>query len=162
MEAAIEVVRVGIAESRVVRAPARLRTTGLGSCVGVVLWDPGSQLAGLLHVMLPEAPAKDNIVIDKYADTGVQHLVDQLLAKGAAHHQLRAKLAGGAQMFAAAGEDLLKIGPRNVDAVKMMLAVKCIPLIAEDTGGNVGRTIEFDPCTEKLEIKTALHGTVLI
>lgn len=162
MGAGIEVLRVGIAESKLASAPLRLRTTGLGSCVGVVVWDPLCKMAGLLHVMLPEAPSKPDIILDKYADTGVQHLLEQLSEAGAATRQLRAKLAGGAQMFAAMGSDLLKIGPRNVEAVKVALAAHRIPVLAEDTGGNVGRTIEFDALTERLEVKTALDGTIFI
>jgi chemotaxis protein CheD len=162
METAIEVLRVGIAESKLAQAPVRLRTTGLGSCVGVVVWDPLSRVAGLLHVMLPEAPSKPEIILDKYADSGVRHLLEQLREAGVAVRQLRAKLAGGAQMFAPMGSDLLKIGPRNVEAVKSALLEYGIPVLAEDIGGNVGRTIEFDPLTERLEVKTALNGTISI
>ena len=67
---------------------------------------------------------------------------------------LKAKIAGGAQMFAFSSEnDLLRVGARNVEAVKDKLAALKIPIIAEDTGNSYGRTIEFYPETSELLIK---------
>lgn len=160
MDTIVDVVKVGIAERKIAYAPERLRTSGLGSCVGVVIWDRTVHLAGLIHIMLPVAPERPDIVIDKYADAGIPSLVQQLVQEGAEIGRLRAKIAGGAQMFSAIGSDLLKIGPRNVQAVKETLLELSIPLIAEDTGGKVGRTIEFDVKTEVLQVKTALFGTL--
>jgi chemotaxis protein CheD len=78
---------------------------------------------------------------------------------GAALSRMEAKMAGGAQMFAFSNNsDTMRIGPRNVDSCKEMLARYRIPILSEDTGGNYGRTIEFDCTTGKLMIRSVQHG----
>lgn len=155
----MEVIRVAIADGAVARASDHLRTTGLGSCVGVVLFDSRRGLSGMVHVMLPNAPIAGTDRPAKYADAGVDWLVDQLHKAGAKSSELRAKIAGGAQMFnTQSTNDVLRVGPRNVDAVLASLNRLEIPLLAADTGGSVGRTIEFEPATETLWIRTAFKG----
>jgi chemotaxis protein CheD len=156
------VVKVGIAEGRVVRAPVRIRTTGLGSCVGVVLFDRAAGIAGLAHVLLPNAPIEVTNPA-KYADSAVPWLLSELHREGANPQRVEAKIAGGAQMFASAGKsDILRVGPRNAEAVMEALQSLGIPVLSADVGGNVGRTIEFDPVTGVLQVKTALRGTYTI
>ncbi len=157
------VTRVGIAEGAVVRTPEHLRTTGLGSCVGAVIYDKNAGYAGMVHVMLPTAPDTGTNSVTKYANTAIPWLIHELIFRGCNIQHLKAKLAGGAQMFAAAiKNDFMRVGPRNVDAVKVQLDLFRIPIIAEDVGGNVGRTIEFDLLTEALLVRTALAGTYSI
>ncbi|NHM29818.1 chemotaxis protein CheD [Bacillus sp. C11] len=158
----IEVIKVGIADMRMVKSPNTIRTSGLGSCVGVVIYDLLKGIAGLAHIMLPNSGlAKENEFNHaKYADTAIKQLVRLLLAEGARPHSLSSKLAGGAQMFQfTSGSDMMRIGPRNVEAVKKELEVLHIPLLGEDVGGNSGRTIEFDPGTGMLHIRTVNKGT---
>ncbi len=155
----IKVVRVGIAEGAVCSAPHHLRSTGLGSCVGVVLWDPSTRLSGLVHVMLPSAPEREVAVPQKYADTGVRWLLQRLLQQGGNRGRLRAKIAGGAQMFVSASKaDVMRIGPRNVEAVLNELEACGVLLESHDVGGNVGRTVEFDSLTGMLQVRTATKG----
>ena len=86
-------------------------------------------------------------------------LVKEMQRKGASTFRLKAKIAGGAQMFQfTSNNDSMRIGPRNVEAVKAQLKILNIPLLAEDTGGNSGRTIEFNPQTSKLQIRTVNQG----
>ncbi|MGM9927536.1 MAG: chemotaxis protein CheD [Bacillus sp. (in: firmicutes)] len=157
----VKIIKVGIADMNIVRTPDLIRTAGLGSCVGVVLYDSCKQLAGMVHVMLPNSNLAlgGHVNLAKYADTGVEELVRRLRLEGARTSMLKAKIAGGAQMFqVTAGSDLMRIGPRNVDAVKGMLSKLNIQLVAEDCGGNNGRTIEFDPKTGRLSIRTVNEG----
>lgn len=156
------VVRVGIADGAVVRKPQKLRTNGLGSCVGVVLYDAEVGVCGLVHIMLPQSPdGKQKLSPMKFADLGVVWLVNELQRAGARRNRLKAKIAGGAQMFSVAGgSDLLRIGPRNVEAVETALSQCSIPLIAKDVGGSQGRTIEFDSVSNLLAIRTAMKGTL--
>lgn len=159
----IRVVKVGIADMNIVRTPDHIRTSGLGSCVGVVIYDQGKEIAGLAHVMLPDSSlAKGGTInIAKYADTAVKELVNILLKNGARSYSLKAKIAGGAQMFQyATANDMMRIGPRNVEAVKKELATLRIAIVAEDVGGNSGRTIEFDPKTCLLNIRTVNKGII--
>ena len=159
------VVRVGIADMDV-KAPNSIRTAGLGSCVGVVIYDQHSQIAGLAHIMLPDsslAKGRQQLNVAKFADTAIKKLVTDLLTRGAIRNQLKAKIAGGAQMFQFAKQtEQMRIGPRNVEAVKRELKNLSIPLIGEDTGGNSGRTIEFVPDSSILYIRKAYHEALEI
>ncbi|GIM47824.1 chemoreceptor glutamine deamidase CheD [Collibacillus ludicampi] len=160
----MNVVKVGIADLNVVDTPDVIRTTGLGSCVGVVLYDPTCKMAGMAHVMLPESPSTENNVNrGKYANTAVPYLVEWMEKRGARKRNMWAKLAGGAQMFTFAGQsDLMRIGPRNVEAVKMALSRLGIPVMGEDTGGNYGRTIEFSTVDGILTVRTARRGIISV
>lgn len=154
-----QVVKVGIAQMDVAKEPSTIRTSGLGSCVGVVLYDESKKIAGLVHVMLPDSTLNRTAQINeaKFADTGVKAMADTLKQYGAL--RLKAKIAGGAQMFQfAADKDSMRIGPRNVEAVKTQLRKLAIQLVAEDTGGSSGRTIEFDPATSILHVRTVNQG----
>lgn len=156
-----QVIKVGIADMNLVKTPHLIRTTGLGSCVGLVLFDRMNEIAGLAHVMLPDSSLAKSGPVNyaKYADTAVHELVSILMRNGARQNALKAKLAGGAQMFQfASNSDVMRIGPRNVEAVKRELSALKIPVAAEDVGGNSGRTIEFNPKTSVLQIRTVNKG----
>lgn len=153
------VIKVGIADLNLVKAPLTIRTSGLGSCVGVVIYDLSKKIAGLAHIMLPHANGKKNDNKYKYADTAIDILVEKLKRESASEFNMKAKIAGGAQMFQlTTGSDVMRIGPRNVEAVREELNKHHIPIVAEDVGGNSGRTIEFDPVTGKLKIRTVNKG----
>jgi len=155
-----EPVKVGIAELKTVKAPQSIITTGLGSCVGVCIWDPVTKIGGLAHIMLPDSTSSKNVTNKaKYADTGVMLLIDELVKAGANKSRLVAKIAGGAQMFNFPGQSsIMKIGERNTEAVKKALQEGKVRLLAEDTGGNFVRTIEFYPESGELVIRTINKG----
>lgn len=156
-----QVVKVGMAELGFVRDQGLIRTTGLGSCVGLTMFDPDLKLAGMVHVMLPssEIAKEGSLNVAKYADTAVPSLYQRLLEQGASPKRLVAKMAGGAQMFAfSGGGDTMRIGPRNAESCKISLDALGIPLVAEDTGGNYGRTIELDCQTGILFIRSVQTG----
>lgn len=145
MDVMSDVIKVGIADLASARHPGRLRTAGLGSCVGVALYDRRKKIGGLAHIMLPDSrQARGPIKLAKYADTAIPELVRQMEALGAVRHDVVAKLAGGAQMFEHVSSDALKIGERNVEAVRAVLHLIGIPIVAEAVGGRVGRTVELD------------------
>ena len=157
-----KVVKVGIADMNIVKPPYSIRTSGLGSCVGLVLYDEQKALAGLVHVMLPDSSLSKagGLNIAKFADTAVKAMVERLVKEGARLSCLKAKMAGGAQMFQfASGGDLMRIGPRNVEAIRKELAELHIDIISEDVGGNSGRTIEFNLKNCMLNIRTVNKGT---
>lgn len=162
-----QIVKVGIADMNTVSSPDLIRTSGLGSCVGVVVYDQYRELGGLAHVMLPDSSLSKNgtrtLNLAKFADTAVVELVSRLLKQGARQSTLKAKIAGGAQMFQfTSNSDMMRIGPRNVEAVKRQLLTLQIALVGEDTGGNSGRTIEFNPKSGILSIKTVNKGTTYL
>ena len=136
-------VKVAMADMNVSREGV-LKTVGLGSCVGVTLYDAENKIGGMAHIMLPDSSlSRDGAInLAKYADTAIPELIRRMRKLGASPH-LEAKLAGGAQMFAFSTSEALRIGPRNIESCKEQLKLHSIPLIAEDTGGNYGRTIEL-------------------
>ncbi|ARK30978.1 chemotaxis protein CheD [Halalkalibacter krulwichiae] len=159
------VIKVGMADFKIATTLNTIRTSGLGSCVGIVIYDDRKLIAGMAHIMLPTSGLnkQEKINVAKYADTAIPALIQRLLQNGASRFTLKAKIAGGAQMFSfSTGNDLMRIGPRNVDAVKEKLEEMRIPLVAEDVGGKSGRTIEFDPNSQLLQIRTVNKGTIHI
>lgn len=151
-----EIIKVGMADLKVCKAPDALTTLGLGSCVGIAVWDTSSGVGGLSHIMLPDSTKiKNNSNIYKFADSAIDELIRQLVDKGAARSRLKGKIVGGASMFAFQSQnEAMQVGKANVEAVRNKLRREGIPLIAEDTGGSRGRTIVFYPQTGKIMIRT--------
>jgi chemotaxis protein CheD len=153
------IVTIGMAQFALGAAQDTLVTVGLGSCVGVVLYDLHGTVAGLAHVMLPEGRATDELLPGKYADTAVKQLLSELLQRQVQRSRIRAKLAGGAQMFSGrSGIDHVRVGARNVEAVLAQLELHRIPVVAADVGGNCGRTLSFAVATATLTVQTAFTG----
>lgn len=145
-----QVIKVGMADLNVCVSPDGITTLGLGSCVGIAVRDPVTKIGGLAHIMLPDSTSiRNNSNIPKFADTGIDELVKRVVAKGANRSRLVAKIAGGAQMFSFQGgnSEATRVGERNVEATKKKLAQLKIPVLAEDTGKNFGRTVIFYPET---------------
>ncbi|OON96169.1 MAG: chemotaxis protein CheD [Epulopiscium sp. Nele67-Bin005] len=155
-----KIVKVGMADLKVGKAPETLTTLGLGSCVGITLYDRQKKVGGMAHVMLPDSTQiKNNKNLAKFADTGIDELLNQLLKEGVNRSKLEAKIAGGAQMFEFNNmDDTLRIGARNIQATKTKLAELRIPIVASEVGANYGRTIELNLDTGVLLIKTIGHG----
>ncbi len=149
-------IKVGMADMSVCKPPDAITTLGLGSCVGIVLYDPGTKIAGMVHIMLPDSTKiMNNENKAKFADTGIDELISRMVIIGAKRRSLVAKIAGGAQMFAFNNNsEMMRIGERNVEATKQKLGELRIPILAEDTGFNYGRTIEFYPETGDLHIRS--------
>ena len=150
-----EMIKVGMADLNTCKSPDSITTLGLGSCVGIAIRDPITKIGGLAHIMLPDSTAiKDNSNIPKFADTGIDELVKQVSALGAMRSRLVAKIAGGAQMFAFQNHNSLgRVGERNVEAVLSKLNSLKIPILANDTGENYGRTVVFYPETGDFVIR---------
>ncbi|HEX7057964.1 MAG TPA: chemotaxis protein CheD [Bacilli bacterium] len=155
-------VKVGMADLKVTNdAFGVLKTMGLGSCVGIAIYDRQKKIAGLAHVMLPHSGIMRHQVMNvaKYADTAIPEMIGQMVALGASVARMEAKIAGGAQMFQFITQsESMKIGSRNIEMCKEMLLRFRINVVAEDTGGNYGRTVEFANATGIMTIRTALNG----
>ena len=146
--------KVGIADLKATTSPHRIITLGLGSCVGIILYDNLTKIGGMVHIMLPESTKfkqADNPA--KFADTGITLLLQEILKLGANKKRLFAKIAGGAQMFKSNASNLLNIGERNTEKTREILADLKIPLVAEHTGGSIGRTLILDNYSGKVFVR---------
>ena len=151
-----EVIKVGMADLNVCKAPDVITTLGLGSCIGLVFYDPVSKVGGMVHYMLPDSTkVRNNSNIAKFADTGIDELLRRVIAAGANKGRLIAKIAGGARMFEVSGlSEVGNIGAKNAEASKKKLKELGIRIVAEDTGLNYGRTVVLDCNTGDFMIKS--------
>ena len=142
-----ETIKIGIADIAVSKSPNVITTLGLGSCIGISMYDPASKIGGLVHVMLPDSTkirAGSSSNAAKFADTGIQLLLDMMLKAGASKPRIVAKIAGGAKMFEVSGaSDVGNVGDRNAEASRAKLKALGIRLVGEDCGANYGRTVEL-------------------
>ena len=150
-----KVIKVGMADLNICNSPDIITTIGLGSCIGLTFYDPVSKIGGLVHYMLPDSKQmRNNSNIAKFADTGIDELLRQVVRAGANRSRLVAKIAGGAKMFQVSGvSNVGNIGERNALAAKAKLRELKIRLVAEDTGLNYGRTVELHCETGEFYIK---------
>lgn len=157
-------IRVGMADYKICCPPQKISTLGLGSCLGVVLYDRRSKICGLAHVMMPSSQLiRKNANRMKFVDTCLEDMLKELMEHGSSKANMIAKMAGGAQMFVNQNtHNMLNIGQQNIQAVHDLLSEWKIPLVAEDVGNNYGRTIEFDPATGELMIRSIGVGDTVI
>lgn len=139
--------RVGISDYKIAKHPDTLVTIGLGSCVGIALFDPRTKIGGLSHIMLPDSTYfKDQKKWEKFANLAIPRMAEEI-KEASGSSRLVAKIAGGASMFqlrTTTPEN--QIGYRNIEAVKATLEELDIPILGEHTGGKKGRTmmVELD------------------
>lgn len=155
---------VGISDLNIAKGDEALITYALGSCVGICLYDNIKKIAGMSHIMLPVASAIPNSNNPhKFADTAIPILIKKMEAGGALRAVIKAKIAGGAKLFAAMGNsDITNIGERNIAAVKQTLSALKIAITAEDIGKDFGRTQTFYALTGTMKIKSAIKGEWLL
>lgn len=147
-------VKVGIAEYDVTTNGAPLTTSGLGSCLGIGMYDEHAGVAGLVHVMLPSADEVDGSNPAKFADTGIEALLEAMEREGADRTRVRAKVAGGSDMLDFS-ENGSSIGSRNAEKVRETLDAYGVPVVAEDLGGDHGRSVKLEADTGNLVVKSA-------
>jgi chemotaxis protein CheD len=137
-------IQVAMGEGVVASAPHIVLSSGLGSCVAVVLYDAQRRIGGLAHIMLPDS-ASVNGRRSPYqcADTAIAVLLERLQSRGAVRRGIVAKMVGGARMFSCYESPNTGIGDQNITSVKHILRREQIALIGEDTGGHHGRSVEF-------------------
>jgi len=155
-----ELIKVGMADYKIGRNPDSLISYGLGSCVGIALFDSINKIGGLAHIMLPDSTqARSAENPAKFANTALPLMLDDMIKMGAVKSRITAKIAGGSQMFTFANAtDVMRVGERNSEAVRTLLKNMDIKVIADDTGGNYGRTVELKLDTGIYRVKTIAKG----
>ena len=130
-----------------------LSTYALGSCIGVIAFDPVARCGGILHLMLPEAsvsPAKAQTQPAMFADTGLPMFFKALVGLKAERNNLRLFVTGGASVIA--GQDPFKIGERNVTATLAFITQNRLTMLNQDTGGSVSRTVHLELSTGNVNL----------
>lgn len=149
-------IRVGIADMNLVMPPDMIMTIGLGSCIGIAIYDNQNKIAGLAHIMLPDSTQFKEVNNPyKFADLAIPILLKKMEENGAKRRNLVAKIVGGASMFNFSDKNIVSdIGKRNAESVKDVLKQKeKIPIIAEEVGGNKGRTMIVNPFNGEVTVK---------
>jgi len=140
---------VGVSDMKVSNDPnATLITYSLGSCIGVVIFDPVAKAGGLLHYMLPESSLDENKAKNNpymFADTGIPSLFKATYALGAKKQRMKIAVMGGSQVLDQKG--FFNIGKRNHTALRKMFFKNNVIISYEDVGGNVNRTIRLEMST---------------
>lgn len=139
---------------------ARIITLGLGSCVAIVLHDAAVGAGAMAHVLLPSPTlARDRSNPAKFPETAVPLLIERLVALGAVRERLRARLVGGAAMFASvASPSVAQMGERNVLAARDACKRARVPVVGEDTGNDYGRSVYLHLPAGTLEVRSVTHG----
>lgn len=152
----MEQLKVGISDYKVTQAPNTLITLGLGSCVGIALYDQRTKIGGLIHIMLPDSSSfSDTSNWVKFADLAIPRVAEEI-TEGNSPRSLVAKIAGGASMFQfKSSSPGLEIGKRNIEMVKTILDDLSIPILGEHVGGKTGRTMIVDLETFEVSVRLA-------
>jgi chemotaxis protein CheD len=151
---------VGISDMKVSKKPGDvLITYSLGSCIGVVIWDPKVKVGGLLHYMLPESKLDKERAKKKpfmFGDTGIPNLFRAAYELGASKNRIIVKAVGGSQLLDSSG--VFNIGKRNYAIMKKLFEKNNISIAKEDIGGTVNRTISLDVKTGRVVLKVSGKG----
>jgi chemotaxis protein CheD len=154
-------VRVKVADYAVRRSPHVLSTIGLGSCVAIALYDPEARVGGLAHILLPnKSMSRETLNPAKFPETIVPLMLDEMRRLGARDHsRIGAKIVGGASMFSQLITGTgINVGERNVLATREVLASAGIPLLAEDTGLDYGRSVYFHLTDGRVDVRSLKRG----
>lgn len=156
-------IRVKVADHAVAKGKVVIATIGLGSCIAIMLYDLESGVGGLAHVLLPSMSlSRDTENRAKFPETAVPLLLDEMQALGA-RGQIRAKIAGGSSMFGSLiPANGVNIGERNIVATREALAASGIPLVAEDTGGDHGRSVYLHVDEGRVLVRSIKRGICVL
>jgi chemotaxis protein CheD len=118
----------------------RMITMALGSCLGIVLYDPSTAIGAMAHVMHPRRQRlKNKGSRAKFVDSAVDLMIDKMVGRGATKRSIIAKIFGGARMFEPKPgvPGVLQIGDENVAAAREELEARHVPIVAENVGGTM-------------------------
>jgi chemotaxis protein CheD len=157
-------VRVKVADYAVCRGVQVITTIGLGSCVAIALYDRDTQIGALAHILLPnQAMSRETANPAKFPETIVPLMLEEMRALGTRNARVSAKIVGGASMFGQLVNGTgINVGERNVIATREALAAAGVPILAEDTGLDYGRSVYFHLADGRLEVRSLKRGDRVI
>jgi chemotaxis protein CheD len=133
-----------------------LVTHALGSCLGVLIYDPVEKIGGMLHAMLPLSkvnPSKAEVNPCMFIDTGLPALLEVFYNAGGQKTRMVIKAAGCGSLLGK--NEMFEIGERNHKMLKVLLMESNIELESEDIGGMGNRTIHFDLSTGQITLSNS-------
>ncbi len=148
---------VGVADMKVSNnLEVSLITYSLGSCIGLVIYDPVVKVGGILHYMLPESSIDNEKASRKpfmFADTGIPRLFKTAYKLGAKKHRIKIYVAGGAEILDQ--KSFFNIGKRNYMALKKIFFRNKVMIDKQDVGGGIDRTVRIEIATGDIFVKTS-------
>ena len=139
---------IAVGDMKVGRSGDLLVTHALGSCLGLMIYDPAAEVGGLLHAMLPLSkinPEKAQANPFMFVDTGVPALFKTLYDMGGQKKRMIVEAAGCGNPLGK--NEMFKIGERNFTVLKKLLWKNNVLLESDDVGGTGSRTVHFDVLT---------------
>lgn len=148
--------KVGIGHFRVLKQHGMLTVYGLGSCIGLFLYEASEKVGGLAHIMLPGARPEDSGVLQtRYAEDAFELMLQEMTKTGASLRRIGAIVVGGAHMFRDVYDNVEQtIGYKNQQSVIEILRCRNITVMAHDIGGVIGRTMQADVSTGTVTIRS--------
>ena len=146
---------VVVGDMKVGRDGDTLVTHSLGSCLGLMIYDPVTRVGGLLHAMLPLSkinPSKAAANPFMFVDTGVPAVFKSIYDLGGRKGRLVIKAAGCGEPLGQG--EMFKIGERNYTVLKKLLWKNNVLIETEDVGGSKSRTVNFDLSTGRTVISS--------
>ena len=131
-------------------------TYALGSCIGIVVFDPIARVGGMLHYMLPESSLDQNKARENpemFADTGIPLLFKTCYKLGADKKRMVVKAAGGASILD--DTNFFRIGQKNIMAMRKIFWKNNVMINKEDIGLNYNRTVRLEISTGKVFVRTS-------
>jgi chemotaxis protein CheD len=155
-----KIIVVDMSDMKVATNPHKICSSGVGSCVVVTLYDSLKRIGALAHPMMamPESgveadEARGNL---RFVESAIDSMISALEKMGSTREKLEAKIVGGASMFKVFDSNPHSMGIRNAEAAHKKLEKEGIKIVANDTGGSVGRSVVFDLITGSIEVKTRI------
>jgi chemotaxis protein CheD len=145
-------IKISIAE-HATASEGLLTTSGLGSCLGIAIYDPDLPIGSLVHPMLPYRGGDTSKPPERFVDAGIDVVIEALTRAGANESSLRAKMTGGAAVVDFGPDSGESIGDRNIAAAHETFDDRGINIVGEEVGGSHGRTMRVDAATGAVRVK---------
>jgi chemotaxis protein CheD len=169
-ESESKIIDVNMSDMKTATNPYMLRSSGIGSCIVITLYDPVMKIGAMAHPMLArqenkKTPKENELSTGqaikqesnlRFVDSAIEAMIKELEKLGAHKSRLEAKLFGGASMFKVFDENPNSIGIHNSETAHKIFESEGIKIVANDTGGNVGRSVAFELATGLVEVKTKI------
>jgi chemotaxis protein CheD len=158
-----KIIDVSMNDMKATTNPHTLRSSGIGSCIVITLYDSQKRIGAMAHPMLADLPVSETVHINsniknplRFVESAIDAMIEELENMGASKKRMEAKIVGGASMFKVFDKNPNSIGIHNAETAQKKLEKEGITITANDTGGNVGRSVSFNVTTGLVKVTTAI------